>query len=1432
MDLVQRLSLLESVHDWHTLVDELEKAIVAESDSTAKASYFLRLGRVLDERFLNGVKALKHFQEAYKLNPGLLEALARARGVYWELGKAPMVQKLLDIELRSLDGDAAVPMLVELGDVLLDAGDFERAMATYAKALGASEGQSDAARAGLADSQLDSESWVPYVGELLSQAQQEQGAEAGRIYLRAARIARRFDSPEVEGLLAKAYESSPLDRQIANLYEGLLVGSERAAQLEALQLEYLESLTQKAKAQASFRFGARWATRHQNLEAGARLLEAALASDAHRDAALSFLRDLWGTRENNWDRVLGVAEKAASAKDPSPFAVAQAGLVAWRQLGNLMRARGWFEKLAEMAPEHPSVHAFEIQIGEKLGVGGASSEEAPAETGADIDVPVEVASVPPQEAAEAPVAEEPAVQDEQTHHEPIAEAAPEPEVHPEPEAHAEPDAHAEPAAHAEPEVHPEPEAHAEPVPAPVEPEAVHVEPAAAAAPAPPAEVEIAEVAAAPEADAAKISELRQKLEKLQAAKRMTEYVKTLVELAEAVVDPDEKVALYLEAAELYTTKFPNAAEAVKCFEAVLAIDENNQLAIDHLRATYEKRRDWEKLIGLMKREAAVLPYGPDRSAKFLEIAKLANERVKKPDVCIELWSEVLENDPDSVDALNALAGLFERSKEWDKLAGILERQVEATGDGASQEQIYKKLGQLYGDRLNDDEKAVDAWRKLLTLNPNDRTAQEALKKKYLALGMWDDLEVFYAESGKWDEFIRLLETQEAKETDEKAKISLLVKTAQLWVTQKGKLDRAARAYEKVLTIDAVHLGAAEALIPIYQQSNNPKGLAAAIEVKLKHDVDAEERLALLREVAGLYETKLKDPERAFDRYLAAFELAPTDERCVEDVERAARVTTGWEALIGSYKNAIGAAEQTNDVELAIVLRLRLGRVLVDEVGRIDQALEEFRAVYDQDSENQDAISALERLYRQTNRHQDLLGIFEKKRDLATEPDERRAILFQIARLYENELANPSAAIATYRQVLEENERDPEALVALDRLYRDQSDWEPYVEVLRARIELDNPEPELIDLKYRLGSTLEKHLGDPAGALENYREILFLDAGNDPARLSLEHLLENPELRAETASILQEIYESQGDWPKLVGALEILAESEADSARRVALLRKVGRVASENLEDLPKAIDAVARALREDPTSGETLGELEQLAAQAGAWDRLEQILSEIAESLGDPSLARAYWMRLAVIDERLGKVDEAAQRYLKVLGIDAADQEALSAMDALYRRTERWEDLIGVYRRRIDLADDTASREALYSQMAAVQEEKLGRPEDAISSYRSVLSLDATSAVALSALDGLFTRQGRWEELAENLEAQLQLAESEEAQTQLMLRLGDLRETKMGQVETAIEIYREVLERDPENAPALAALERLGATEAHELAISEILEPLYRQSGD
>src|SRR5579872_249925 len=108
MELEERLSYLENVRDWQSLVEELEKGIASPAGNAEKAQFHLKLGRVLEGKFLSGVRALKHFQDAYKLNPSLTESLAAARNVYWDLGKLNMVQKLIELELKaSPDGPSA-----------------------------------------------------------------------------------------------------------------------------------------------------------------------------------------------------------------------------------------------------------------------------------------------------------------------------------------------------------------------------------------------------------------------------------------------------------------------------------------------------------------------------------------------------------------------------------------------------------------------------------------------------------------------------------------------------------------------------------------------------------------------------------------------------------------------------------------------------------------------------------------------------------------------------------------------------------------------------------------------------------------------------------------------------------------------------------------------------------------------------------------------------------------------------------------------------------------------------------------------------------------------------------------------------------------------------------------------------------------------------
>ncbi len=482
MDLEQRLKQLESYQDWQGVVESLEQGISSAQDAPTKAGLHLRLGRVLHRHFLQGVRALKHFQDAYKQNSALTEALAEARNIYWELGKLNMVQKLLELQLKGASDNATKKALHrELGDVLVDLGDYDRATESYAKALQSSDGAPGEIPELLQDVQLGADDWQDRMGELLRRAHAaETTAEKSAIFLRAARIVRRFAPDDAEGILGMAYAADPKNSAVAATYEGLLAESQRSEKILETQREALKATSDAGeKASAAYQFGARWALRHQNVEVGTQLIEEALRLDPTREEAFTFLRDTWGTKGGDWDRVVRLADELSDRSnlgEKAGYLLAQAGLLTWKERGDLIRARRFFERLARLQPANPALTAFEAQIGESLAATDAAPAKAPEP------------AAPPSEPTPAPVSV------------PLPEPVP--------------------MVTSVPESSPPPP----PAPAPIaqkEPE--HVP-----------------------ASAGVVAELREKAAQQEAAKRYHEYVKTLIALGDAVGDSGGAAQYYLQ----------------------------------------------------------------------------------------------------------------------------------------------------------------------------------------------------------------------------------------------------------------------------------------------------------------------------------------------------------------------------------------------------------------------------------------------------------------------------------------------------------------------------------------------------------------------------------------------------------------------------------------------------------------------------------------------------------------------------------------------------------------------------------------------------------------------------------------------------------------------------------------------------------------------
>src|SRR5207237_2500352 len=90
--------------------------------------------------------------------------------------------------------------------------------------------------------------------------------------------------------------------------------------------------------------------------------------------------------------------------------------------------------------------------------------------------------------------------------------------------------------------------------------------------------------------------------------------------------------------------------------------------------------------------------------------------------------------------------------------------------------------------------------------------------------------------------------------------------------------------------------------------------------------------------------------------------------------------------------------------------------------------------------------------------------------------------------------------------------------------------------------------------------------------------------------------------------------------------------------------------------------------------------------------------------------------------------------------------------------------------------------------------------------------------VPLAALDRVLARGARWPELAEVLAREAEAAPDDARSAELLFRLGDLRETALGDARGAVAAYREVLARAPRHPASRAALERLLTTAEAERA--------------
>ena len=901
-------------------------------------------------------------------------------------------------------------------------------------------------------------------------------------------------------------------------------------------------------------------------------------------------------------------------------------------------------------------------------------------------------------------------------------------------------------------------------------------------------------------------------------------------------DREKRVELLREIGRLHEERGQDLGLAFKALARAWREDVTSEAIQAELERVAGAAKLWPQLIAQLS-EATDGLFDPEVVGRLWSRVAVLEEQVGvRPGAgerAIEAWRKVLAARDDDAPALEALERLLAVAQRPAELVRILERRAELATDDDSRKRLHARAAELYESALQQESQAVTSWRNVLAIDDGDGAALDALERLYERSEAWRDLSQTLA---------RKLELGLG---DRRA---LAFKAAAVHEQRLNDSFEAVTLYKGVLETAPADGGALAELDRLYVKDRNWGDLVEIIDRRAALASGAE-RASLRQRAAEVTERELGEAVAAIGRYRDvlgdvadhAGARAALDRllRTPEFRSDAAQVLEPLYRNEGAWDRLVELRELGLEAEMDPHARREiLGDIAqLHERGRRDvgAAWQAWARALAENAEDVSVQAELERLAASGGGGwQRLAELYEARLEATMDPELSRTLALKLAGIYEETLGDPERAASRYRKALESPGDEAGPLAALDRLYERGGKWPELAEVLVKQAELGQAPEQHATFLFRLGEVRER-LGDVAGAVHAYRDVLASQPKHAGARSALERRLgaaPSRETTLEVLEILEPLYEDEQGFARLAELTEVRLGVTEEAGERARLLEHLAEIYEKRLADRQRALDAVARALAEEPRSGELANELERLAGVLGRWEEVAARLEDILNAgTPDEEVARDLGLRAGRIYLlRLGDLARAEVRMLAVLESEPEHAEALSALERIYRAGSDAAKLSVIVARRAELELDAGGKIKLWAEVAAIREEALDDKKGAVAAWKAVLDVSDGEPEALRQLGRLYEQGGQWDELAATLETQLNhLAgdgPAEQGQRRgLKLKLGRLYAGPLSALDQAVEAYRDLAELTPEQdrEPVLTALEEVHTRREDWLAVQEVL---------
>ncbi len=900
--------------------------------------------------------------------------------------------------------------------------------------------------------------------------------------------------------------------------------------------------------------------------------------------------------------------------------------------------------------------------------------------------------------------------------------------------------------------------------------------------------------------------------------RYDRLAEVLTHAAEDSTDAALKVELLMQAGEVHMTQLGDSGRAIELFLRVLSLPsvatEAALAAARRVEPLLEAAgRSWERLD--VNEQIASLQSEPEAKAvALMAAARLATELGENERAIVSLEAR-LELGQDA-DALDAIILLLEREAHWRELIGCLGRRAQEGRTDALRRQDLVRIARIHQDELHDTDLAILAWRHV------DESFGETDEST-------DALASLLGGAERWRELSELFKRAAASAELMPRRADLLRRLGDVQRTELDESSRAVESYEGALAADpkneaarvglttllpvaALRAASANALMRAYAATDEWELTLALTEHRLGAAESTRASVKILSEAAHLAEDRGHDAKAAFGFVARAFGETPADAAVEAELMRLAELTSQWDATAAAYKRVLEEAEQAEEAPASALdstwiagLRFRLGEILENRLADADGAL---------------AVFVRARAYAPAD-----LGIAR-----ATIRVGSRARRWDAA---------ATALVMTSRAL---GQMPEELARTVEEFVQGPDGWDGMARAMGATLEQSAELPPAVsrDLEARLGVWHRDRRGDPDLAEAAFARALARDAENADLLSSLAQIQRRAKGRPLIDSLLRLSRATGGDLDLLREAAEIatgivkdrgLAKAILESLHAMARQRWLAQepaVSSRRLESLEETVVTIGAPVPLAPLVEWAMRELVQIYESEENPEGMLGILVETSKLPFDRFDSRRMLHEAARIGrDLLEDADRAIQLYLTLFEEDSSDEDAVSALTALYDKLGKRAELLALERRRVKDAPSPELRIELRLSAARI-ERLLGDDTGAGATLRENLAESPRHVESFRELARLLEETERFGELVDLLASQAELALEAHEKTEAAgawLRAAELAEQRLADPGRAVR-YHESVALLEERAVSLDALARLLAARGDHARAAEILERL------